>query len=149
MIPLTTLYDGYIDQSKLTEQKNPFEYIIHPPTSGVGTIMIFFTENLDRPVPISTKTENGHIKKHPTNRFSLVSTELGWVCNPRYQKDQMLLIRESKINSQCAIFWDHSMVIAMILTFFLICRKRWFYRFTIWWSEVFKRGWNKNYHFAV
>ena len=34
MIPLTFLYDEYIDRPKLTEQKNPFEYIVPPPTSG-------------------------------------------------------------------------------------------------------------------
>ena len=39
MIPLTFLYDVQdIDQPKLCEQKNPFEYIVPPPTSGVGTI---------------------------------------------------------------------------------------------------------------
>ena len=32
-------YDEYIDQPKLSEQKNPFEYVVPPPTSGVGTIM--------------------------------------------------------------------------------------------------------------
>ena len=37
MIPLTFLYDEYIDRPKLTEQKNPFEYIVPPPTSRVGT----------------------------------------------------------------------------------------------------------------
>ena len=34
MIPLTFLYDEYIDRPKLTEEKNPFEYIVPPPTSG-------------------------------------------------------------------------------------------------------------------
>ena len=43
MIPLTTLLDDYIDQPKLTEQKNPFEYIVPPPTSGVGTITKYFS----------------------------------------------------------------------------------------------------------
>ena len=39
MIPLTFLYDEYIDRPKLAEQrKNPFEYIVPPTTSGVGTI---------------------------------------------------------------------------------------------------------------
>ena len=42
MIPLTFLYDEYIDRPKLSEQKNPFEYIVPPPPppppSGVGTI---------------------------------------------------------------------------------------------------------------
>ena len=30
MIPLTILYDEYIDRPKLTEQKNPVEYIVPP-----------------------------------------------------------------------------------------------------------------------
>ena len=39
MIPLTFLYDEYIDRPKFTEQKkNPFEYIVPSPTSGVGTM---------------------------------------------------------------------------------------------------------------
>ena len=38
MIPLTFLYEEYIDRPKLSEQKNPFEYIVPTPTSGVGTI---------------------------------------------------------------------------------------------------------------
>ena len=43
MIPLTTLYDEYIDRSKLSEQKNPFEYIVPPPSRGVGTIKANWT----------------------------------------------------------------------------------------------------------
>ena len=35
MIPVSTLYDEYIDRRKLTEQKNPFEYIV-PPTLKRG-----------------------------------------------------------------------------------------------------------------
>ena len=31
MIPLTFFYDEYIDRPKLTEQKNPFEYIVPLP----------------------------------------------------------------------------------------------------------------------
>ena len=31
MIPVSTLCDEYIDRPKLTEQKNPFEYIVPPP----------------------------------------------------------------------------------------------------------------------
>ena len=40
MITVSTLYDEYIDRPKLTEQKktNPFEYIVPPPSRGVGTI---------------------------------------------------------------------------------------------------------------
>ena len=30
MIPLTILYDEYIDRPKLIEQKNPVEYIVPP-----------------------------------------------------------------------------------------------------------------------
>ena len=30
MIPLTTLYNEYIDRPKFSEQKNPFEYIVPP-----------------------------------------------------------------------------------------------------------------------
>ena len=30
MIPLTILYDEYIDRPKLTEQKKPVEYIVPP-----------------------------------------------------------------------------------------------------------------------
>ena len=37
MTPVSTLYDEYIDRPKLTEQKNPFEYIVPPPSRGVGT----------------------------------------------------------------------------------------------------------------
>ena len=40
MISIIFLYDEYIDRPKLSEQKNPFEYIVPPPTSGVGTIII-------------------------------------------------------------------------------------------------------------
>ena len=36
MLPLTTLYDKYIDQRKLSEQKNPFEYIVPPSINVVG-----------------------------------------------------------------------------------------------------------------
>ena len=34
MIPLTFLYDEYIDRLKLSEQKTPFEYIVPPPQVG-------------------------------------------------------------------------------------------------------------------
>ena len=37
MVPLTTLYDDYIDRPNLTEQKKPFEYIVPPPIKWVGT----------------------------------------------------------------------------------------------------------------
>ena len=38
MIIVSTLYNEYIDRPKLTEQKNPFEYIVIPPSRGVGTM---------------------------------------------------------------------------------------------------------------
>ena len=34
MIPVTFLYDEHIDRPKLSEQKNPFEYIVPPPQVG-------------------------------------------------------------------------------------------------------------------
>ena len=34
MIPLTTLYDYYIDRPKFSEQKNTFEYIVPPLKRG-------------------------------------------------------------------------------------------------------------------
>ena len=37
MIRLTTLYDEYIDRPKLPERKKPVEYIVPPPSRGVGT----------------------------------------------------------------------------------------------------------------
>ena len=37
MIRVSTLYDEYIDRRKLSEQKNPCEYIVLPPLGGVGT----------------------------------------------------------------------------------------------------------------
>ena len=37
MIPLTAFYDEYISFSKLSEQIKPFEYIVPPPSRGVGT----------------------------------------------------------------------------------------------------------------
>ena len=43
MIPLTTLYDVYIDQPKFTEQINPFDYIFLPPhQSGVRNKKVYF-----------------------------------------------------------------------------------------------------------
>ena len=38
MIPIGALFDQYIDQPKLIEQKNPFEYKVPPPPRLVGTI---------------------------------------------------------------------------------------------------------------
>ena len=39
MIPVSTHYDEYIDwpKLKLSDKKNPFEYIVPPPSRGVGT----------------------------------------------------------------------------------------------------------------
>ena len=34
MIPLTTLYDDYIDRRKFTEEEKPFEYIVPPTKVG-------------------------------------------------------------------------------------------------------------------
>ena len=42
MIPLTTLYDDYIDRPKLTDQENPFDYIVPPPTKVGGNNKLGF-----------------------------------------------------------------------------------------------------------
>ena len=34
MIPVSTVYDEYIDRPKLSAQKTPFGYIVPPPTYG-------------------------------------------------------------------------------------------------------------------
>ena len=42
MMPLTTLYDDYIDRPKLSEhKKNPFGYIVPPPPKWVVTNTLF------------------------------------------------------------------------------------------------------------
>ena len=43
--PVSTLYDEYIDRPKLTEQKNPFEYIVPAPLKRGrnNKLMFFFT----------------------------------------------------------------------------------------------------------
>ena len=48
MIPVSTLYDEYIDRPKLTEQKKPVEYIVPPPTlkRGRNKKQLDFTEKL-------------------------------------------------------------------------------------------------------
>ena len=55
MVTLTFLYDAYIDRSKLTEQKNPFEYIVPPPTTVVGTINAKIIQI--RPVEVADATD--------------------------------------------------------------------------------------------
>ena len=41
MIPLTVLYDEYISIGQnCLNKKNPFEYMVPPLTSGVGTINV-------------------------------------------------------------------------------------------------------------
>ena len=61
VIPLTTLYDEEIDHPALTEQKNPFEYIVAPSLNGVRTIfeicfevLIFVPQNFRSSSFIST-----------------------------------------------------------------------------------------------
>ena len=51
MIPLTFLYDEYIDRPKLSEQKKPVWVYSSSPTSGVGT-KHFYEENLSNFSPI-------------------------------------------------------------------------------------------------
>ena len=40
VIPLTTLYDEYIDRSKLSEQKNQFDYLVPPPSRGSEQLVL-------------------------------------------------------------------------------------------------------------
>ena len=56
MTPVSTLYHLYIDWRKLSEQKNPFEYIVPPPSRGVGTI-IHFTQLKNQSTLISHFTD--------------------------------------------------------------------------------------------
>ena len=37
MIPVSTLYDEYIDRPKSFEHKKPLDYIVPPPSRGAGT----------------------------------------------------------------------------------------------------------------
>ena len=39
MIPLRIFYDENLDRSKLSEQKNTFEFIVPPPSREFGTII--------------------------------------------------------------------------------------------------------------
>ena len=54
MIPLTFFYNEYIDRPKLTEQKNPFEYIVPPPPPQVGSEQKKI-ENFEKNVSIDLK----------------------------------------------------------------------------------------------
>ena len=45
MIPVSTLYDEYIDRPELSEQKNPFEYIVPPRPLQRGRNNNFFWNN--------------------------------------------------------------------------------------------------------
>ena len=52
MIPLTFLYDEYIDRPKLTAQKTPFEHIVPPPQLGseqlaLGVTSMFSCNEVD------------------------------------------------------------------------------------------------------
>ena len=46
MIPVSTQYDEYIDWPKLTEQKNPFVFIVPPLSRGVGTTSPAYIEQV-------------------------------------------------------------------------------------------------------
>ena len=48
MIPVSTLFDQYIDRPKLTEQKNSFEYIVPPPPTEVSRNKNFEQRNLNQ-----------------------------------------------------------------------------------------------------
>ena len=75
MIPLKFLCDEYMDRPKLTEQKNPFEYIVPPPppTSGVGTInfvqKVIMSSNFKRSLPTYLRGERFKAKNQNRVRF--------------------------------------------------------------------------------
>ena len=37
MIPVSSLYDEYIDRPKSSEHRKPLDYIVPPPSRGAGT----------------------------------------------------------------------------------------------------------------
>ena len=62
LIPLIFLYDEYIDRPKLSEQKNPFVYIVPPPTSGVGKNRVWVSL-IERKFHISSPKNDPNNKK--------------------------------------------------------------------------------------
>ena len=54
MIPVSTLYDEYIYQPKLTEQKNPFEYIVPPLKRSRNKYVLYGLGNHFRIVSLKT-----------------------------------------------------------------------------------------------
>ena len=68
MIPVSTLYDEYIDRQKLSEQKNPNVYKDPPPSGGIGTKTVCYSNlteltQLERMklAILSDKTKNSSI----------------------------------------------------------------------------------------
>ena len=105
MIPLTTLYDEYIDRSKLTEQKNLFEYIVPPPSRGVRTSNcrmkfphhdhMYFYQQLRRnvfflfQVCVDEWDLFQHFFSHPTERLASFLQSL---CNHLYDALRPLIV---------------------------------------------------------
>ena len=58
MIPVSTLYDEY-SRRKFTEQKNPFEYIVPPPSRG--SEQLASVKKVKRSIPLFY----GTITRHP------------------------------------------------------------------------------------
>ena len=85
MIPLLTIYD--INRSNLTEQKNPFEYIVPPPSRGVGKIFITAcSEYIKKCIKLHTKLQS-LIKDNP------VTAEPVPNCKTRYTEFWVLQIK--------------------------------------------------------
>ena len=76
MIPVSTLYHEYIGRPKLTEQKNPFEYIVPPPPSRGVETKNENRLNFGTLIGIFLKTNfRKKFNKHSGNSFTLM------VCN--------------------------------------------------------------------
>ena len=73
MIPLTTLYDEYIDRSNLTEQKNPFEYIVPPTSRGSEQLKQIETIAQELTDDFETKLR----QRHQNQLFQKISKKFG------------------------------------------------------------------------
>ena len=73
MIPLTTLYDDYIDRLKFTEQKNPFEYIVPRPNQvGRNNKNSSYYEDFPSLTLISPKHSANSLFKSDINHFQAI-----------------------------------------------------------------------------
>ena len=89
MTTLTFLYDDYIDRPKLSEQKNPFEYIVPHPLDWVGKLRcksspctknnvnkLYYTYTHVYIYIENFSETSMSIYTHPKNKYQRVSSEL-------------------------------------------------------------------------